>query len=487
LKKRIKKPNAKIIWAPHAGSQERFLSCPIFEVLIEGTRGGGKTDVLLMAFAQYVGRGYGEGWRGIIFRETFPNLKDVIAKSKRWFKQIFPDAKYNETSHCWQFKTGDTLYFAFARTPQDYWNYHGHEYPFVGWEELTNWPCSDLYTSMMTVCRSSYKDIPRMYRTTCNPFGKGHTWVKRRFIDKAGPEEIIEEEMINEITKEKVYRERCYIHSSIEENKTFLEADPEYILNLQMLDDPNKKEAWLRGNWDIVSGGMFDDHWDRNIHILKPFKIPKSWYVDRSFDWGSSRPFSMAWWAMSDGTPVIVDNQQRTYPRGTLIRIAEWYGCEKDKDNKGLKMTASDVGKGIKIREDIVKRRYEIDRISAGPADSSIYDTDHNAESIAQKIQEGYGTTQDLFCKANKAPGTRKKRWEIMRTMLKESKEFPMEKPGLFVFDTCKSFIRTVPILSRDEKDPDDIDTDAEDHIADETGYRVLHKPTIRTVRNFVL
>jgi hypothetical protein len=444
-----------------------------------------------MSFAQYVGKGYGAGWRGIIFRETFPNLKDVIAKSKKWFKQIFPDAKYNESSHYWEFKGGERLYFAFARTPQDYWNYHGHEYPFVGWEELTNWPSSELYISMMSVCRSSYKEMPRLYRATCNPFGKGHTWVKMRFIDKAKPEEIIAEEMFNDITQKTVYRERCYVHSELSENKTFIQNDPDYILNLQMLDDPNKKEAWLHGNWDIVSGGMFDDLWDRNIHIVRPFKIPKSWYVDRSFDWGSSKPFSMAWWAMSDGSTVNIEidgeTYQRTYPRGTLFRIAEWYGCEEDKINKGLKMTASDVGKGIRAREEVVKRRYDIDRIHAGPADRSIFDTDHNAESVFYKIQEGFDQYEEIFVESNKAPGTRAKRWEIMRTMFKAGTEFPMEEAGLFVFDTCKSFIRTVPILSRDEKKVDDIDTDAEDHIADETGYRVLHKPDICTVTNFVL
>jgi hypothetical protein len=483
--KKIIKP--KVIWEPQEGAQKRYMSCPIFEVLMEGNRGGGKTDALLMTYAQYVGRGYGQAWRGIIFRETFPNLKDIIAKSLKWFSQIFPDAKYNKSNHSWQFKTGETLYFAFARTSQDYWNYHGHEYPFVGWEELTNWPSSDLYTSMMSVCRSSHKEVPRLYRSTCNPFGKGHTWVKRRFIDKALPEEVISEGIVSSITGETLYRDRCYIHSELIQNKIFLDADPEYILNLEQLDDPNKKEAWLKGSWDIVAGGMFDDIWERNLHVIKPFKIPSSWYVDRSFDWGSSKPFSVGYWAMSDGTPVEIEGKQRTFSRGTLIRIAEWYGCEKDKINTGLKMTATDVGKGMRVREEALMRIYDIDRINAGPADSSIFDQDHNAESIDQKVKEGYETRRDLFVRANKSPGSRVKGWELVRNMMKESKEFPMEHKGLFVFNTCKNFISTVPILSRDEKNIDDVDTDLEDHIADEMRYRCLHKPTIRTVRNFVL
>jgi len=90
-----------VIWEPYPGSQSRFLTCPFREVLYEGTRGPGKTDALLMSFAQWCGVGFGAAWRGIIFRETFPQLKDVVAKSRRWFSQIFPAARFNESDHCW--------------------------------------------------------------------------------------------------------------------------------------------------------------------------------------------------------------------------------------------------------------------------------------------------------------------------------------------------------------------------------------------------
>ena len=41
----------RVIWQPLPGSQTRFLTCPVFEALLEGTRGGGKTDALLMSFS----------------------------------------------------------------------------------------------------------------------------------------------------------------------------------------------------------------------------------------------------------------------------------------------------------------------------------------------------------------------------------------------------------------------------------------------------
>ena len=139
-----------VIWKPLPGSQTRFLTCPVFEALLEGTRGGGKTDALLMSFAQYCGRGFGEHWRGALFRLTYPQLADVVAKSKRWFYSIFPGARFNESDYRWTWPTGEILYFRYGATEDDYWNYHGHEYPWLGFEELTNW--KDL--SFFPACRA---------------------------------------------------------------------------------------------------------------------------------------------------------------------------------------------------------------------------------------------------------------------------------------------------------------------------------------------
>ena len=86
---------ASIAWQPHPGSQTLFLACPVTECLYEGTRGPGKTDALLVDFAQHVGQGFGASWRGILFRQSYPQLADVVSKSKRIFRQVFPDARFN--------------------------------------------------------------------------------------------------------------------------------------------------------------------------------------------------------------------------------------------------------------------------------------------------------------------------------------------------------------------------------------------------------
>ena len=129
-----------VVWQPvPKSSQELFLTCPIREVLFQGSRGGGKTDCMLMSFGQNVGIGYGIFWKGVIFRRSYKELDDIINKSQKWFRKIFPDAQFlrGKGDYKWIFADGEELYFRHFSHVDDYWNYHGQEYPFIGWEELT--------------------------------------------------------------------------------------------------------------------------------------------------------------------------------------------------------------------------------------------------------------------------------------------------------------------------------------------------------------
>jgi hypothetical protein len=49
----------------------------------------------------------------------------------------------------------------------------------------------------------------------------------------------------------------------------------------------------------------------------------------------------------------------------------------------------------------------------------------------------------------------------------------------LYVFDICTDFIRTVPMLQHDAERPEDLDTAAEDHVADEARYACMSRPWI--------
>ncbi len=464
-----------LVWAPQPGSQVLFMTSPVFETLYEGTRGPGKTDALLADFCQHVGQGFGAAWRGILFRESYPELADVVAKSKAWFGLWFPGAKFNESDYVWSFPTGEQLLLRHMAKKDDYKKYHGHAYPWIGWEELTNWANDVCYRLMFSCCRGTMPGMPRKVRATTNPYGKGHNWVKKRFQLPGMRGRIIKTPDLPGIP-DSGEPDRIAIHGNIWENRILLDADPGYISRIRAAaSNPQQLEAWLKGSWDITSGGMLDDLWDSQVHVLPVFAVPRSWAIDRSFDWGESKPFSVGWWAESDGTDLQLPGGRvlRTV-RGDLFRIAEWYGCQKGEENVGLRMLAGDIAEGIKMREIALGLSG---RVKPGPADSSIFD-DENGMCIAKDmVKKGV-----KWEPADKGPGSRKQGWQQIRKRLKGAANLdeegkkrgrPREEPGLFVVgERCPAFLRTVPSLPRSDKDPDDVDTDCEDHIGDEVRYR---------------
>ena len=447
-----------IIWQPQPGGQELFLQCPVYECLAEGNRGGGKSEALLADFGQFVGCGYGEAWRGILFRRTYNELRDITSKAVKLFSRVFPDSRFLESKNEYVFPDGEILFFRYMERPSDYWSYHGHEYPWLAFEELTTWNTAECYGLMKSCCRSSHKTLPRHCRATTNPYGVGMSWVKSDFIDPITPGQIVTNDMGEERT-----RIRMFLH----ENKVLMDADPEYLKKLLSIKDPMLRRAWLFGDWDIVSGGALDDVWNRSIHIMRPFAIPPTWEINRSFDWGSSKPFSVGWWAESNGESVkIATGESVKFPKGTLFRIMEWYGMG-ELPNTGIRMLAKQIAQGIHKIEKSVDMK-----VKDGPADPSIF-SKVNGMSIAKDMYDMGIKWQP----ADNTPGSRKLGLEKLRQYLGASLFFPrMEEPGMFIFDTCKNFIRTVPTLMRDDKHLDDVDTNQEDHCYDETRYRVYTK-----------
>lgn len=428
-----------VIWQPLPGSQTRFLTCPVFEALLEGTRGGGKTDALLMSFARYCGRGFGEHWRGALFRLTYPQLADVVAKSKRWFYSIFPGARFNESEYRWTWPTGEILYFRYGATEDDYWNYHGHEYPWLGFEELTNWRNLSFFEAMMSTCRSSYPGMPRMIRATCNPFGVGHAAVKARY--KIG------EVSAGVIIHEPGQQPRVRIHSSIYENEHLLKNDPNYLPTLEAISDPNRKKAWLNGDWDIHVGSFLEGVWDAGKHVVEPFAIPSSWTVWKAMDWGYAAPYAVYWFAMD--------------PDGCIYLWRELYGAG-EKAGQGSREDAADVARKIrKIEERDERFGYEY-RINL--ADPSIFSKNGTDRSIGQIFRDNsVRWTEAWNAKGSRVNGAQ----EIIR-LLAEDK--------LKIFKTCKHWLRTVPSLPPDELNPEDVDTTAEDHAWDATRYGVMRR-----------
>lgn len=478
----------RVVWQPLPGSQALAVSCPVDVILYEGTRGPGKTDAQLMAFRRFVGLGYGEFWRGVIFDREYKNLDDLISKSKRWFAQFGDGAKFMSGTSAlkWVWPTGEELLFRQAKKPADYDKFHGHEYPFIGWNELTKYPDAALFDAMMSTNRSSFRpedypledgtllpEIPLRVMATTNPFGVGHHWVKRRFIDVAAPGQVVRNRMLvfNPRTKrrEELVKTQVRIFGSYKENKYL---SPEYVGVLESITDKNRRRAWLAGDWNITSGGALDDLWSESLHILPRFRIPHSWHVDRSFDWGSSHPFSVGWWAEANGEEATLPNGLKFCPPpGTLIRIAELYGSDEPGTNTGVKWKPSKVAQEIKrVDAELIDKGWVTGGIHAGPADNQIFDNQGrmDVESIAT-VMEGEGVYWE---RSDKSPGSRKRGLVLLRERLEAAIE--NEGPGLYVMRNCKNTIALLPSVPRDEEDLDDVNTASEDHIYDETRYRVL-------------
>jgi hypothetical protein len=475
-------PTEEIVWQPIPGSSQEFaLDTRAHETLYCGTRGPGKSEIQLARFRRFVGMGYGPFWRGVIFDREYKNLDDLVIKSKKLFRRFEDGARWiGGADYKWVWPSGEELLFRAAKKEQDYWGYHGQEFSFIGWNELCSYPTPNLYNMMMSCNRSSFTEkdnadvppIPLEVFSTTNSKGPGRLWVKEEFIDPAPYGQIIKKTstVFNPKTQkdEEFTRTRVSIFGSYREN---IYLDPSYIAGMnEACKDENTRRSWLEGSWDVSDGGAFDDLWDSELHVCPRFKIPKSWYVDRSFDWGSTHPFSVGWWALANGEEVEIDGFQWAPPAGTLFRIFEWYGCKRIGYNEGLKLGASAIAQGIIERETVLKRQGWVEgTIYPGPADNQIGQIIDVENDSTKKKMESLGVR---WTESNKSSGSRAIGLELFRERLRAS--LHGEDPGIYFFRNCQAAIKLIPNLPLDQVKLDDIDTTSEDHIWDEVRYRVL-------------
>jgi hypothetical protein len=287
---------------------------------------------------------------------------------------------------------------------------------------------------------------------TGNPGGAGHSWVRERYVSPAP-------QGYTPITDPKTGATRIYIPSRVTDNIILIKNDPNYIANLRQAGSDILVRAWLEGDWNIVAGGFFSDILNPDIHFIRPFEIPDTWRYRRSFDWGSAAPAALCIWAVSDGNPVP-DLDGFVFPRGSLILVKEWYTVASKDDgtlqpNQGQRLTNLALGNGVGQRS----LKYNF---SGCVADPSIF-AKPGRESIYDEMRKGAAEVGHNLI-LSPADNNRVAGWQRMRDMLENAAKPVPEKAGLWIFDTCKHWIRTVPVLQRDESHPDDLDTGAEDH-----------------------
>jgi len=433
-------------WEPQRGPQAAFVHSDVFEVVYGGARGGGKTDAALGDFALHA-QAWGGAARGLMVRRTRVALEPTIERARAIYGP--EGATWQEAKSRFVWPTGAVLYVRYLDRDADADLYQGHSYSRVYVEELTQFPSPRPIDKLKATLRSP-AGAPCGFRATCNPGGAGHTWVKARYIDP-GPFDPVEDEGLG----------RLFIPARLADNPRLVESDPSYVARLRQSGSAQLVRAWLEGDWSVIEGAFFEA-WSAARNIVPPFAVPPAWARFRAFDWGSARPFSVGWWAVaSDPWPA----GEIVIPRGALVRYREWYGSS-GRANEGLRLTAEAVAAGILERE-------AGEAIAYGVADPSIFRED-GGPSIAERMRRAgvvfRPADNTRVGKAGALSG-----WDQLRARIAGDEAGAM----LVVFHTCRDFIRTVPALQHDPARPEDLDTAAEDHVADEARYACMSRPLI--------
>lgn len=421
--------------------QIEFLKARAKHVGFGGARGGGKswsvrTKSKLLALKY-------PGIKILIVRNTYKELTNNHIDPLRL--EIPPKiAKYNSTDKIFRFTNGSTISFGYCNNDNDLNQYQGAEYDVIFLDEATQ--LDEMWIKKITACLRGVNSFPKRIYYTCNPGGRSHAYIKRLFVTRqyeAGENPDDYE----------------FIQSLVTDNKVLLKSQPEYLGQLEALP-PKLREAWRYGSWDIFEGQFFEEFRDRPehyddrkwTHVINPLPLEavRRMNIYRSYDFGYAKPFSCGWWGIDYD--------------GVIYRLAELYGCKKGEPNEGVKWDAVKQFKEIKRIE--TEHPYFKGKEIHGVADPAIWDASRGDSIADTAAKEGiYFSPGDN----KRIPG-----WmQIHYRFAFDSKGYPM----MYVFNTCKSFIRTIPTLCYSETIVEDVDTKMEDHIADETRYFCMSQP----------
>lgn len=435
--------------------QYAFLSADKKHVGFGGARGGGKSWSV-RAKAKILAACY-PGIKLLIVRRTFPELVNNHINQLR--DELHGLAKYNKTEKVFTFPNGSTIKFGYCNADKDLDQYQGAEYDVIFLDEATQ--LQEMWIKKISACVRGVNEFPKRIYYTCNPGGASHGYFKRLFIDKryeAGedPEDY------------------AFIQALVTDNKALMASQPDYIKQLEALP-PKLREAWLYGRWDIFEGQFFEDFrltpdpqkcaeagisvedaltQHRWTHVIEPFDLNvgacRGWNIMRSYDFGYNKPFSLGYWA--------VDYD------GTLYRILEVYGCTQTPD-EGVKWSPDEQFRRIRELEQEhpwLKGRKIVDSV----ADPAIWDCSRG-ESVAETAAR-YGI---YFSPGdnNRIPGWMQVHYRLQFDQNGYSR--------MYVFNNCKAFIRTMPLMMYSETKPEDLDTKLEDHCPDEVRYMCMSRP----------
>lgn len=444
------------------------------EILYGGAAGGGKSH--LMRLAAIVWCSMIPGLQVYLFRRLRDDLIKNHMEGPNGFRALlagwvlcgFVDIIENEI----RFWNGSKIFLCHCKDEKDRFKYQGAEIHVLLIDELTHFT-EVIYRFLRNRVRMVGITLPPQYvgkfpRIICgaNPGHVGHQFVKTTFIDGVQPLQIYR------TPPDEGGMLRQYIPARLEDNPSMAEQDPGYEARLSGLGSEALVRAMRDGDWDIIEGAFFDC-FDRKRHVVKPFPLPAHWLRFRTGDWGSASPFSFGWYAVVDDDFLTPDGH--LLPRGCLVRYREWYGIKTDgqgkyKPNVGLKMSNEAIGRGVRLRDGD-------DTIAYAKLDPACFSVS-GGPSIAEQMQAGGKGASFTPADNTRVAGRGAiSGWSQMRDRLIGDED---GRPMLVFFDICIHALRTIPALMHDETRPEDLDTSAEDHAADEVRYACNSRPWVR-------
>lgn len=430
----------EIIFKPNPGPQTDFLASNEREVFYGGARGGGKTYSLIVDPLRYCHK---QKHRALFLRRSMPELRDIINHTQQIYPKAYPGARWREQEKEWRFPSGARIEFGYAESRADALRYQGQAYSWIGIDELPQYPDEAILNDLTGSLRSVDPDIPIYLRATGNPGNIGSPWVKSRYIDR-GPSNT---RFFREVQLPGGQMERIsmrYIPATVYDNP-YLTYDNSYITMLASLPEYQRKQ-WLEGNWDVYDGAAFPE-FDRSVHVCAPFSIPNNWRRFRAADWGYSSPACCLWFAID--------------PDNNLYVYRELYVTKQTAD----------------VFANNVMRLEQGENIQYGVLDASAW---ANRGELGPSIAE---TMVRMGCRwrpSGREGNSRKNgKLELHRRLqiFEDPYNVGAKSSKLKIFSSCANLIRTLPSLPIADNDPEDIDTDAEDHAYDALRYGVMSRP----------
>ena len=439
-------------WTPQPGPQAAAAICPANHTFFGGTRGGGKSDGLLgrhLAGAEK----YGRAWNGIIIRKKYKDFAELRRRIDELIHKGLPAERIggdNQPNRI-TFSNGAKFVMVAIKEIAQASDFLGHQYTEVSFDEATSSHIIlDLIDQFRATLRSPHGVPCRMF-STGNPGGPGHNAIKHMFIEPC-PEG-------SKVLYDEAGESRIFIKSTLADNKILVVNDPDYVKRLMAIKNEALRRAWLLGDWDVFVGQMFN--FLPAYHICKPFSIPQAAMMYMTMDWGFGAPFSLGWW--------WVDSE------GTIYRCYEWYGWN-GRPNQGLRLTDSAIAEGIKAREKKWKlENRNIIRL-AGP-DCFNKKPDFKGGGQGPSTAEVFAQHGLYLSPGDPSRELKIRQFHERLRLVTDPDGKVTRKPRLQIYENCRHFIRTIPTLSHDDHDPEDIDTDQEDHVYDEACHIMMARP----------